>query len=161
MWKDLQEDLPKHNVINRGFGGSEMSDLLYYNQQLILKYKPVKIFIYEGDNDINSGKSVETILQDAEKLLLSIRSDLPKKVKIYFISPKPSISRKHLRAQYEDYNQKLRTWCSLHKNVTFIDVWTSMLEENGEFRTDLFIEDNLHMNQKGYEIWKQVIEKYL
>jgi lysophospholipase L1-like esterase len=161
VWNELKTDFPTYHVLNRGFGGSEMSDLLYFNQQLILNYKPVKIFIYEGDNDINSGKSAETILQDAEKLLASIRGNLPKKVKVYFISPKPSISRKHLRAQYEDYNQKLEAWCSCQKRVKFVDVWTPMLDAHGEFNADLFIEDNLHMNRKGYEIWKQVIEKFL
>lgn len=161
MWKSLAQDFPQHNVLNRGFGGSEMSDLLYYNRQLILNYKPRKIFIYEGDNDINSGKTPEVILADAAKLLASIRSNLPAKVKVYFISPKPSISRKQLRSQYEDYNQKLRDWCSRQKGVTYIDVWTPMLDGKGEFRTDLFLEDNLHMNRTGYEIWKQVIAKYL
>jgi lysophospholipase L1-like esterase len=161
MWTDLATDFPKHNVLNHGFGGSEMSDLLYYAEPLILNYTPGKIFIYEGDNDIATGKSADEILNTAEALLARIRQQLPKKVKVYFISPKPSVARKHLKQNYEAYNQKLKAWCSGQKRVIFIDVWTPMLNEHGEVRTDLFLEDNLHMNRTGYDIWKEVIGKYL
>jgi lysophospholipase L1-like esterase len=161
MWKDLKIDFPKHNVLNRGFGGSEMSDLLYYAQPLIVNYKPLKIFIYEGDNDINSGKSAEEILKSAEDLLVVIRKNLPKNVRVVFISPKPSIARSHLNDKYKDYNQKLKVWCSQHRYVQFADVWTPMLDSSGKVLPELFIEDGLHMNRKGYDIWKQVLEKFL
>jgi lysophospholipase L1-like esterase len=161
MWNDLKVDFPKHNALNRGFGGSEMADLLYFAQPLIVNYKPVKIFIYEGDNDINSGKSAEEILKSAEDLLAIIRRDLPKKVRVVFISPKPSLVRSHLKDKYEDYNQKLKEWCDKQKRVQYADVWTPMLDSTGKVIPDLFIEDGLHMNRKGYDIWKQVIEKYL
>lgn len=161
FYADLKKDFPKKNVLNRGFGGSEMSDLLHYAQPLILNYQPDRIFIYEGDNDINSGKSPEEILATAEQLLSLLRSQLSLKVKIVFISAKPSVARWHLKSQYETFNRQLQAWTSTKKNVFFADVWTSMLKSNGEVRTDLFIEDNLHMNRKGYEIWKAVIEKYM
>lgn len=161
MWKDLKKDFPKHNVLNRGFGGSEMTDLLYYHQQLILNYKPHTIFIYEGDNDINAGKSPEEILANADKLLALLRSKLPTRVKIIFISAKPSVSRWHLKSKYEEFNRQLKQWTSTKKNVLFADVWTPMLDSKGEVRNDLFMEDNLHMNRKGYEIWKGVIEKLM
>jgi lysophospholipase L1-like esterase len=161
FYADLKKDFPKHNVLNRGFGGSEMSDLLYYTQPVILNYKPDRIFIYEGDNDINSGKSPEEILANADQLLSLLRSQLSPKVKIIFISAKPSVARWHLKSKYETFNRQLQAWTSTKKNVFYADVWTPMLESNGEVRADLFIEDNLHMNRKGYEIWKTVIEKYL
>lgn len=160
-WRELPSDFATHNVLNRGFGSSEMSDLYYYTNELILKYKPIKIFIYEGDNDINSGKSYEEIIRDAEKILLLVRKNLPRSVKVYFISAKPSIARRHLRSKYEAYNQKLKEWCSQQKGVVYVDVWTPMLDSNGEIRNDLFVEDNLHMNRKGYDIWKNVIGKLL
>lgn len=161
FYADLEKDFPKQNVLNRGFGGSEMTDLLYYAQPLILNYKPDRIFIYEGDNDINSGKSPEEILASADQLLTLLRSQLPSKVKIIFISAKPSVARWHLKGKYETFNRQLKAWTSSKKNVFYADVWTPMLKSNGEVRADLFIEDNLHMNRKGYEIWKAVIEKFL
>lgn len=161
FWSGLRKDFPNRNVLNRGFGGSEMSDLLYYSESLILKYNPKRIFIYEGDNDINSGKSAEEILANADKLLSLLRAHLPAKVKIIFISAKPSIARWHLKEKYEEFNRKLMVWTSTRKNVLYADVWTPMLDRPGEVRKDFFIEDNLHMNQLGYSVWATVIRKFL
>lgn len=161
MWKNLENDFPKHNVLNRGFGGSEMTDLLYYARPLILNYQPSRVFIYEGDNDINAGKSPEEVLATADKLLALLRAQLPVKVKIIFISAKPSVARWQLKDKYEDFNRQLKQWTSTKKNVLYADVWTPMLDSNGEVRSDLFIEDNLHMNRMGYEIWKGVMEKFM
>jgi lysophospholipase L1-like esterase len=161
FWSGLRKDFPNHNVVNRGFGGSEMSDLLYYAEPLILNYNPKEIFIYEGDNDINSGKSPEEILANADKLLSLLRAHLPAKVKIIFISAKPSIARWHLKEKYEEFNRKLKDWTGTKRNVFYADVWTPMLDSTGEVRKDLFIEDNLHMNQLGYAIWKAVIRKFI
>lgn len=161
IWKSLETDFPKHNTLNRGFGGSEMKDLLYYAEQLIIKHNPKKIFIYEGDNDINSGKSPEEILKIADQLLSLIRAKLSKKVKIIFISPKPSLARWHLKETYLDYNKKLKEWTDQHKKVSFVDVWTPMLDSNGEVLKDIFIEDGLHLNEKGYKIWASTIKGFL
>lgn len=161
MWKELKTDFPGHNVLNRGFGGSDMADLLYYAEQLIIQYKPSKVFIYEGDNDINAGKSPEQILAEAEKLLTLLRAELPGRVKIIFISAKPSVARWHLKDKYIAFNQQLKQWTSSKRNVLYADVWTPMLDENGEVRKNLFIEDNLHMNREGYDIWKKAIRQYL
>lgn len=161
MWKDLRTDFPEHKVVNRGFGGSDMSDLLYYAKPLITKYKPTKVFIYEGDNDVNAGKTPELILAEAEKLLTVLRAELPGRVKIIFISAKPSVARWHLKDNYEDFNRKLHQWTTTKKNVFYADVWSPMLDENGVVRRDLFISDNLHMNRDGYDIWKKVIGPFL
>jgi len=161
MWTDLKTDFPKHNVLNRGFGGSDMADLLYYANPLIINCKPTRVFIYEGDNDINAGKSPEEILLTADKLVTQLRQHLPEKVKIIFISAKPSVARWHLKNKYEDFNRQLKQWTATRKNVLYADVWTPMLDERGEVRTDLFLQDNLHMNRTGYDLWKNVIIQFL
>ncbi len=161
LWKELNTDFPKKNVLNRGFGGSEMVDLLFHANSLIINYKPSMIFIYEGDNDISAGKTSEEILADADKIVTLIRSQLSPNVKIIFISAKPSVARWQLNAKYEDFNRQLKSWTAAKKNVLYADVWTPMLDASGEVRKDLFIEDNLHMNRTGYDIWKKVIGPYL
>ena len=161
FWKSLQQDFPNYNVLNRGFGGSEMGDLVYYVDKLIVPYKPKKVFIYEGDNDINNGKTEDEILKNSERILSRIREKLGKKTEVIFISPKPSLSRWQLKGKYESYNKKLKTWTSQNKNVTFIDVWTPMLAPDGTVMNDLFVEDGLHMNAKGYAIWARVVAPYL
>lgn len=162
MWADLETDFADKNVLNRAFGGSTMRDLLYFADQVIIPYNPKTIFIYEGDNDLGFANSTpQQILASADSLLTIIRAELPKTVKIYFISPKPSIARWHLKDQYIDLNKKFKTWTQSKKNVFFIDVWTSMVNADGSLKKDLFIEDGLHMNRKGYDIWRDIIGKYL
>ncbi len=160
MWEDLESSFPGFQVINRGFGGSEFSDLIRYKEELIFSYQPDYLFIYEGDNDVNSGKSPVEIAEEANNLILEIKNRLPR-TKIFMISPKPSISRWELRDQYLTVNLLLNQISKNHYSTYFIDVWTPMMDENNEVRTDLFIEDDLHMNDAGYEIWKQIIGQYL
>ncbi len=160
MWKDLASSFPNYNVVNLGFGGSEMADLLYYTDQLILSFKPKQIFIYEGDNDISAGRTDEQILSAADKILNMIREKLPK-AEVIFISPKPSIKRWALKDRYETYNAKLKAWTKTKKNVQYADVWTPMLDSNGTVKDDIFIEDGLHLNEKGYAIWTGTLRKFV
>jgi lysophospholipase L1-like esterase len=145
-------------VLNRGFGGSEMADLNYYFNQLILPYNPKQIFIYEGDNDLNSGRDAKFILAYADTLLKKIRAHFPS-INVTFISAKPSVARWKLHDKYETFNKLLLQWTKNQHNVSFVDVWSPMLNEKGIPKKELFMQDSLHMNSKGYDIWTKVIEK--
>lgn len=160
MWNDLKTSFPDHNVVNLGFGGSEMADLLYYVDKIILQFKPKQVFIYEGDNDISAGRKTENILAAADSILARIRREVPQ-AEVVFISPKPSVSRWHLKGKYEAFNKTFEKWAKSKKNVKFADVWTPMLKKDGQVREDIFLADNLHMNEKGYAIWRAQLKKYL
>lgn len=160
MWKDVQDFYPHINAINTGFGGSQFKDLIHFREELIFTFKPDRIFIYEGDNDISSGKEPEYILTEAKLLYSQIRDRFPA-ISIYFISPKPSISRWNLKKNYEKLNFILAEFAEETDNTFFIDVWNPMLNKKGEPLADIFISDNLHMNEKGYKIWGRVIGEYL
>jgi lysophospholipase L1-like esterase len=161
MWKDLKTYFPDHNVLNRGFGGSQMKDLLYFFDKLVVPYNPRMIFIYEGDNDLASKKSPDEIIATADSILTLIRSKVSKKVKVAFIAAKPSVARWQLKDRYIEFNSKLKTWTATKRNVLFVDVWTPMLDANGAVQKDLFIDDGLHMNKKGYDIWAKEVGKYM
>ncbi|MGB3182074.1 MAG: GDSL-type esterase/lipase family protein [Cyclobacteriaceae bacterium] len=160
MYTDLAAHFPHHNVLNRGFGGSQFSDLMYYWDKLILPYDPIKIFIYEGDNDIEAGESPEDILAEAATLRQMLAQQLPG-VPVVFISAKPSIARWHLKEAYEELNSGLQKLAQRTDNTKYADVWNPMLDENGEVYQDIFVEDNLHMNEKGYAIWQQVLAPFM
>ena len=160
MWKDLKKAFPNHNVVNLGFGGSEMADLLYYLDKLVLQFKPKQVFIYEGDNDIAVGRSPEKIFAAADATLARIREELPQ-TEVIFISPKPSVARWHMKDKYEAFNNSLQAWTKDKRNVTYADVWTPMLKKDGVVRDDIFLRDKLHMNKKGYAIWTEELGKYL
>ena len=160
LWKDLQKAFPDHRVLNRGFGGSEFSDLLQYSDRVIYPYQPSKIFIYEGDNDLAKGESVDSILNEAKQLRKEIREKLPK-ARVYFISPKPSLKNWYLKATYANFNNKLKEYAEATELTEFVDVWNPMLNKDGLVRDELFVKDGLHMNEQGYAIWKQVLQPYL
>ena len=160
MWKDVQSYFPEYNVVNNGFGGSQFSDLLYFYDEVILKQKPEILFIYEGDNDINDKKKPGKILKEAKQLTVKIKKDLPE-TQIIFISPKPSIARVHLKNEYIKFNKKLNKYCKKQDNIGFVDVWFPMLDSHGNVYKDVFLEDGLHMNKKGYDIWAKVIDGFL
>ncbi len=160
FWKSLNSDFPEYNIINRGFGGSQMSDLLYFVEPLITQYMPKKVFIYEGDNDISAGKKKDVILTEAKELVSRIWEVSPES-EIYFIAAKPSVARWEFQHEYEQFNYALSLWALITPHVTYIDVWTPMLDGKGMVRGDIFIGDKLHMNEKGYQIWADVIRPYL
>jgi lysophospholipase L1-like esterase len=159
MWKDVQSYFPDYNIINNGFGGSHFSDLLFFYNELVLKPKPEILFIYEGDNDINDKKKPRKVLKEAKELAGKIREDLPG-TRVIFISPKPSIARVNLKNSYIRFNKKLQKYCK-KQNLGFADVWFPMLDNDGYVFIDIFLEDGLHMNKKGYDIWGKVIGEFL
>jgi lysophospholipase L1-like esterase len=160
LWENMTTDFPGYNILNRGFGGSEMSDLLYYADQLILVYKPKQIFIYEGDNDLGNGRPVGLVLENAEQLLQKIRRDLPQ-TEVLFLTPKPSHLRWHLKKNYVSYNKKLKRWARRQDNVKVVDVWTPLLDKDKMPMKDIFKDDKLHLNEKGYALWIDIIRPYL
>jgi lysophospholipase L1-like esterase len=158
-WKTLQEDFPGHKILNRAFGGSQFPDLIYYVAKVIYPYNPSKIFIYEGDNDLASGRSPEQVIEDAKTLRGMIAKRLPN-VPVVFISLKPSISRWKLKNKYLFVNYELKKYASQAKLTQYADVWTPMIGKNGE-PLPVFVEDNLHMTPEGYRIWQKALKPYL
>ena len=137
-----------------------MSDLLYFYNELILKRSPERIFIYEGDNDIADNKRPSKIFNTTKELIGKIKIDLPE-TEVILISPKPSIARWHLFPRYKRLNRKLSRYCSKNSSLEFANVWDVMLDENGMVFQDIFEEDGLHMNKKGYDLWAGLLREYL
>lgn len=160
MWEDMQLQFPEYNVVNHGFGGSHFSDLIHYYEELILRPAPDIVFIYEGDNDIAHGKLPSSIVAQADGLLRRIRKDLPR-ARVILISPKPSLARWDKQESYLELNGRLERYCQQQEAVEFADVWTAMLDDDGVVLKDIFIEDDLHLNSKGYSIWTGVIRDFL
>lgn len=160
LWKNLQTDFPQVQILNTGFGGSTMEELLHYSDQLIFKYTPEKIFIYEGDNDVVIGHSTERIMKATETLLAKIQLQLPE-AHVFIIAAKPSIARWNYQAAYLELNHSYKKLAKRQRKVKYIDIWNPMLGDDGKPMPDIFIVDNLHMNPKGYTIWAEEMQKYL
>lgn len=160
MWQWLLEDFPDMPILNMGFGGSHMSDLLHHAENLVVAVRPRKIFIYEGDNDLSSGKSPGRVMRDTRRLLRLLGQQLPG-VPVVLISAKPSPSRWDKRKRYETFNRRLEKLCHRRPELAYADTWFIMLDEQGIPRGDIFLQDQLHMNRKGYELWAEALRPYL
>ena len=159
FWKTLEADFEGFRVINRGFGGSNLKDLDFFTERIILKYSPAKIFIYSGENDINDSANEKEVLDRFISVFTKIRISLPN-VPIVFISIKPSIARKEQFGIQTAANQLIKTFISNQENAEFVSVVKKMLLK-GKPNPSIFIDDKLHMNRKGYEIWTKKLKRYL
>ena len=158
-WKSLEQDMAPLRVINRGFGGSQTEHAIYYFDQIVLPYKPHAIVLYEGDNDIASGKTAQEIFEDFKTFALLVKDSLAD-TPLFFIAIKPSIARENMLEQMKKANKLIEDYCNTRDHLVFIDVASAMMD-NGKIRQDIFIEDNLHMNDKGYDIWEKIVKAQL
>lgn len=162
MWTSVQQDFPVHKIVNRAFGGSSLPDIIRYADQVIIPYQPRQILIYCGDNDLASSDTIsaQTVNARFQQLFNYVRKQLPT-TSIAFVSIKPSPSRQHLLKKIKSANELISTFLKSQPKAAYIDVFSAMVDNEGNPKPDLFVDDRLHMNKKGYAIWVQVIEPYL
>jgi len=160
-WTDVQDYFPGYTIVNRGFGGSTLLDEIFYVNDIVFPYQPKQIIIYCGENDLASSDTVSAamVLDRFKQLFQMIRDKT--EVPISYISMKPSPSRRHLFTKMREGNQLIKDFLATQKNTAFIDVHQKMLDSTGEPMPEIFLDDSLHMNAKGYAIWKKEMEPYM
>ncbi len=163
IWKDVAMYFPGYPIINRGFGGASLVDLIRYAEEVIIQYQPRQVFIYCGENDMADVDTVSpaTVLTRFTTLHRLLVKQLPKNTKLVFVSIKPSIARWRLENKFKEANQLIRDFIATQKNTQFLDLHNAMLDEKGMPQQDIFIADNLHLNAKGYQIWQKAFAPYL
>jgi lysophospholipase L1-like esterase len=164
-WKTLEEDMAPLQVLNRGFGGSRISDVIHYTDRIVFPYKPKTIVFYAGENDLSglfytTKKTPEEVRDNFQIFCDSVHVQLPE-VPIYFISIKPPKRRKNLWPEMQRANGLIEDLCKSSELLHYIDIVPPMLDEEGNPRKDLFRWDGIHMNDLGYEIWTSIIRDIL
>lgn len=159
FWSSLKTDFPGLPVVNRGFGGSELPDAVNFADRIIIPYAPREVVIYSGANDIANHKSPELVFGDFVALVDKIQEKLPH-ARIAFIASAPNPKRWALVENVKKLNSLVRDYCDQH-GLIFIDVFPLMLGPDGLPKPDIFRDDRLHMNAKGYAIWKEAVLPYL
>ena len=161
-WTDVQDYFPGHTIINRGFGGSSLPDVIRYATDVIFRYDPMQVVIYCGENDLAASDSVsgEMVAERFITLFRMIRTVYPN-LPVVYVSMKPSPSREHLKSKMIRGNLLIEKFLKKEKQTVYIDVFHHMLGPDGKAFKPLFIEDMLHMNRKGYDIWQQLIAPHL
>lgn len=164
LWKTLQQDFEGYPIINRGFGGARLKEVIQYRKDIIFPYQPKQIVIYCGENDIADDSTVtaEMVFERFKTLYKYIRKNkATKKANIVFVSIKPSPSRWKHKVKYETANQLIAKYLKHQKRTAFANVFDAMLKPDGTVMEELFVADRLHMNAKGYAIWQQILLPYL
>ncbi len=160
FWTTLATDFPGVVSVNRGFGGSELADSVFYADRIVIPYAPRLVVVYAGDNDLWAGKTPETVLADFQAFRAKVHAALPK-TKIIYLSVKESPSRIKIRERMLTANRLIAADCAKDPRCRFVDVDTPMLDAEGHVRPELFRADQLHLLPAGYAIWTKVLAPYL
>ena len=159
-WTNLSESFPTLKVVNRGFGGSEMSEAVKYAPRIVVPHSPRIVVLYEGENDLNRGVTPASIASDFDNFSRVIHTSLPS-ARIVVIGLKPSLLRWKLRDGMKETNTMIRTRCGADTKCTYVDPWPSMIGADGTPKPELFVEDGLHMTPEGYKAWTKMLQPHL
>ena len=160
FWKDPIKDFNNPNILNRGFGGSQLIDLVENFDRVILQYHPAKIVIYSGDNDVQAGKSAEIVYGNFCTLYGMIKAELPD-AKVYYIAIKPSLNRWSKVLEMKKANTMINEFLNTKSNAFFVDIFSPMIGLEGKPQKKWFIEDGLHMTNEGYELWTKILSPFI
>ncbi|HET6422070.1 MAG TPA: GDSL-type esterase/lipase family protein [Planctomycetaceae bacterium] len=159
MWK-LKESFPEHVCINRGFGGSQLKDVVQFVDRLVIPHEPRVVVLYAGDNDIGAKRTAADVHADYRRFVDRVRERLPQ-TKIVWVSIKPSGKRWALREEAMAANALIQKDIAAGKGDVYIDVWAPMLGDDGLPRPELYLADQLHMTPAGYAVWNKLVEPHL
>ncbi|MCP4246456.1 MAG: hypothetical protein GY778_05355 [bacterium] len=149
---DLDQYFPGLQVVNRGFGGSQMADSVRYADRILIPYEPRVVVVYAGDNDINAGKSSGQVFADYQSFVTKVHGSLPK-TKIIFVAIKPSLKRWNLVEKMRRANGMVREAAAKDPRLEYLDIDQPMMGADGRPRPELFAADGLHLSPQGYELW--------
>jgi lysophospholipase L1-like esterase len=159
-WRSIHEDLAGYTVINRGFGGSQMADLLYFTDRIVLPYRPRLIVVQEGGNDLHGGRTPDAFLADVRAFVEKVRTALPA-VPIILGSLTPNPARWSEVETRKRANQLLQEYAAAQKGVTYLNLFDDWLDADGKPRQELFVEDHLHPSALGYQLRVKIMRPIL
>ncbi len=160
FWDSLEEDMEPLEILNRGFGGAQISHVIYHFEDIVKPYNPKAIVFFCGTNDLTALKTPEETLKDFKKFLNLVKNELGN-IKVYVIGIKPTVDRLYLDKEERIFNSSIKLLANDDAYLEYINIWDPMLNQDGTRMPELFIEDGLHMNKKGYEVWTRKVRESL
>jgi lysophospholipase L1-like esterase len=160
LWKTLAKDFPGYTVINRGFGGSMISDSVRYADRIVIRYQPRLIVFFAGGNDLDRGKTPAQVAADFKAFVEKVRAALPQ-VRIAYMAITPNPLRLREMDTERQTNELIKAYIAGVGNTDYIDTYTPYLDASGTPRADLFREDKLHNNAAGYKLRVEIVKPHL
>ena len=147
-------------VFNRAFGGSRTGDILRYMDKIVVPYEPKIVVYYCGSNDINAGESAQPIFQRFRQFSQRLADESPA-TRLFYVSINRAPQKRDRWDVVDTANALVRKFCAEAKNREFIDVNPVLFDENSKPRFELYMDDMLHLNDRGYEGFTAVIKPIL
>lgn len=149
---DVAKAFPGMKTVRRGYGGSHVSDTLFFANRILFRYAPSLVVFYAGDADVAAGKSARQIAEDTGQLVVRIHERLPN-TPVVVIGTKPSpLHWAHMQT-IREANRIVRTWLATDPLAAFVDVEAALLGPDGQPRAEFYTENRLNLNERGYEAW--------
>jgi pimeloyl-ACP methyl ester carboxylesterase len=163
IWKTIKQDLAPQEIIPRGFGGSNIAEMAFYIDRIMAKHQFKAIVFYSGSNDITAGnqdKSPTQVLETFKYVVQKVRQKYPI-IPIYYVAISPNERRWVVQDKIVDANQLFKNYCQNTSNLYFIETMPQLLGKDGKYQAELYVNDKLHFNEKGYQIWSEIIRRVL
>lgn len=153
-----EEVFQNNQIKNRGICG-DTTDGVLNRLDKIVESRPKKLFILIGINDLNQGRNVSYIVNNYKLILEYFKHQVPQ-TKVFVQSLLPintKFRRNKINNKIIEFNEEIQR---LAKEFSFhyIDLFSAFLNNNNEL-DEQYTTDGLHLNGKGYLVWKEVIEK--
>lgn len=156
LWETLEREFEGLQPVNLGFGGSTLAACVWFFDRLMKPFEPERLVIYAGDNDLGDGKLPQEVFNSFQQMVTKV-SSLFGEIPCYFISLKPSLARWAIVDKFRLTNSLIENEITKHNNWHYIDIFDAMLDASGAPVEDYFSGDGLHLSDKGYCLWRQII----
>lgn len=162
LWGTIEKDMAPLPVIQHGFGGAKLNDIVYYAERLVNAYQPRAVVVFAGTNDIDpaASKPPEVLLASYQDFVARVRKDnasLP----VFYIGITPSLLRWSVWSIAQDANSLISDWVDSDPNLYFIDTSAGLMGDDGQPAKDHYVIDGLHLSAKGYQVWTEIIRQRL
>lgn len=159
---ELSKYFEGYSVINSGVSGDTTEVILNSMEERVYQYNPSTVFIMIGTNDINQNKSTEYIFNNIKKIVRKIQINLPNS-KIIVESIIPSQEE---WGDYDDNTKREEINKLLYdeykdSNVTYVNLYSLLEDENNKKLNEKYSKDGLHINDSAYEIISKELKKYM
>jgi len=162
LWSSLEKDMAPYPVIQRGYGGAKLSDFVVYANRIFCPHpcKAIVIFVANDISGSDNDKSPREVAGLFRILLRIIRKTHPE-TPVFWIAVTPTASRWKVWPEINKASSLIKDICDNQYDTYFIRTDNAFLNETGQPIDELFISDRLHLTQKGYAVWTEIIKKEL
>lgn len=162
LWTTLAKDMAPYPMIQRGFGGSKLSDMAVYADRIFSPHpcKAIVIFVANDITGSDNDKSPEEVAALFKNILKTIRKT-HQGTPVFWIAVTPTVSRWKLWPEIVKSGNLIKNICDSKPNTYYIRTDFAFLNDKGEPIDEYFRDDKLHLTEKGYAVWTELIKEEL